>query len=185
MSIDSLFKETKNSFQKTLDWFKKEISAVRGNRVSIDLIDGILLDYYGEKISLKEIASLSLVDSRTISIEPWDKSVISNIEKALQESNLGGNVKDDGGKVFFTFSIQTTEDKEKMIKILRQKMEKAKVALRRTRDEVWKEIQEMERKGEIPEDEKFRQKDNLQKLINEFEDKIEEIEKAKEKEILE
>jgi len=184
MGTDNLLKETQESFQKTFDWFKKEISAVRGGRVTIDLIDDLLLDYYDQKISLKEIASLSLFGPQTISIEPWDKSVIPNIEKAIRMSGLGGNVQNDGKRILFSLPTQTSEDKEKMIKLLKQKMEKAKVSLRQTRDEIWKKIQEMEREGEISEDEKFKQKDNLQKLIDEFEEKIEEIEKNKEKEIL-
>ncbi len=184
MTIDSLLKETRNSFQKVLDWFKKEISTIRGGRVTIDLIDDLSLDYYGQKITLKEIASLSLADARTIAIEPWDKSVIPNIEKAIRESGLGGNLQNDGKRILFSLPIQTSEDKEKMVKILKQKMEKAKIALRQKRDETWKTIQEMEREGEISEDEKFKQKENLQKIIDEFEEKIEETEESKEKEIL-
>ena len=154
MDTNQLFKNTKDSFEKTLDWFKKEVLIIRGGRVSIELIDGILVEYYGEKITLREVASLSLLDARTISIEPWDKSSIPNIEKALQASNLGGSVRNEGEKIFFSLPMQSAEDKEKMIKLVRQKMEKAKVALRQTREESWKKIQEMERKGEIPEDEK-------------------------------
>jgi ribosome recycling factor len=184
MSIDSLFKETKNSFQKSLDWFQKETSSIRGGRVTIELIDEVLVEYYEQKLKLKEIASLSLVNNRTISVEPWDKSSISNIEKALLNSELGGSIRNDGQRVFFSFPMQSSEDKEKMTKILKQKMEKAKVSLRQVRDEAWKKIQEMERKGEISEDEKFKQKENLQKLIDEFEEKIEEVEERKEKEIL-
>ena len=183
MDTNQLFKNTKDSFEKTLDWFKKEVLIIRGGRVSIELIDGILVEYYGEKITLREVASLSLLDARTISIEPWDKSSIPNIEKALQASNLGGSVRNEGEKIFFSLPMQSAEDKEKMIKLVRQKMEKAKVALRQTREESWKKIQEMERKGEIPEDEKFRQKNDLQELINDYEKKIEEIEGKKEKEI--
>ncbi len=183
MDINQLLKETKESFEKTLQWFKKEISVIRGGRVSIELIEGVMVEYYGQKITLREVASLSLLDSKTISVEPWDKTSVPNIEKALLASNLGGSVRNEGDKIFFSLPMQSSEDKEKMIKLLKQKMEKAKISLRQKREDVWKKIQEMERNGEIPEDEKFKQKENLQKLINDFEKQIEETEEKKEKEI--
>lgn len=180
--IEVLFQKTKGEFQKTLDWFTKEISSFRGSRLTIDLISNISVEYYGSKIPLKEIASLSFIDSRTISIEPWDKSALLNIERALFQSALG-SVKVKENKILFSIPPLTFQDKEKFIKLLRQKMEKAKISLRQVREKLWRKIQNMEREGEISEDEKFKRKEELQKLIEKFEGKIEDIEQKKEKEI--
>lgn len=182
--LEDLLKETKNEFQKTIDWFKKEIMALRGSRLSIEMLDSIKVDCYDSKMTLKEIATLSLLDSRTISIEPWDKSLIPNIEKCLTNSEMQASIKNEGGKILFSVPVIAQEDREKIVKILKQKIEQAKQSLRRARDENWSKIQDMERKGEIPEDDKFKGKDKLQKLIEETEKELNEIEKIKEKEIM-
>ena len=171
-------------FQKTLNWFSREISTLRGARITAGLIEDIKVEYYNSKVSLKEIASLSLIDSRTISIEPWDKSSIPNIEKALYDSEVGGSVKSEENRILFGLPAFTGEDRERIVKVLKQKMEKAKIGLRQTRDEVWSKVQEMERNGEISEDEKYKKKEEIQKKINEFENKIEEIGRKKEKEMM-
>lgn len=182
--INNLFKETKISFQKTLDWFSREIFSLRSSRVTPDLVKDIKIDYFGTKVSLKEIASLSLMDNRTISIEPWDKTLIPEIEKALHASSLGGNIRSEKERVIFSISILSQEDKEKLVKVLKRKSEEGREILRHARDKTWHKIQEMERKGEISEDEKFKGKEELQEIFDEFEEKIEELEKNKEKEIM-
>lgn len=183
-TIENLLKETEEDFNKTLDWFKKEISGLRGSRISIELFDNIKVDCYQSLMSLKEVASLSLVDARTVSIEPWDKSLIPNIEKCLNNIGVQGNIQNDGKRILFSFPVASQEDKEKIVKLLKQKLEQAKESLRRARDERWSKIQEMERKGEIPEDEKFKGKDDLQKLIDKTESEIKKLEESKEKEIM-
>ena len=181
--IESLFTNTEGAFQRTINWFSREISSMRGSRITASLIEDIKVDYYNSKTALKEIASLSSIDSRTLSIEPWDKSSIPNIEKALYDSDAGGNVKSEKNRILFSLPSFTGEDREKIIKILKQKTEKAKISLRQVRDEAWSNVQEMERKGEISEDEKYKKKEELQEKIKKFEDKIEEMEKKKEKEM--
>lgn len=182
-TIESLFQELRNTFQKTLDWLFKEVSSMRGSKVRVNLIDGIKVDYYGSLTPLKEVASLSLLDSQTIAIEPWDKSSIPDIEKALYKTEFGGGVKNEGNRILFNLPMSTEEDRGKIVKIVKQKMEEAKESLRQSRDNVWKKVQGMERNSEISEDEKFKGKEKIEKLIKEFEEKIEEIEKRKEEEI--
>lgn len=182
--LETLLKEIKNEFQKTVDWFKKEIMSLRGSRLSIEMFDDIKIDCYDSKMSLKEIATLSLVDSRTVSIEPWDKSLIPNIEKCLTNIEIKGNIKNEGKRIIFNIPVIAQEDRENVVKILKQKMEQARQSLRRIRDEYWSKIQEMERKGEIPKDDKFKGKNELQKLIKETEDQLKDIEEKKEKEIM-
>jgi ribosome recycling factor len=182
--LNELFKSLEEEFQKTIDWFKKEVSGLRGSRLSIELFDNIKVNCYESSMSLKEVATLSLVDPRTVSIEPWDKSLIPNIEKCLTNAGLEGNIKNDGKRVLFGIPVISQEDKEKIVKLLKQKLEQAKESLRHARDEYWSMIQEMERKGEIPEDEKFKGKDRLQESINNSEKELEDLEKKKEKEIM-
>lgn len=182
-NIENLLRDTKEAFQKTLDWFSKEVSAFRGSRISLDLLYDIPIEYYNSKLSLKEIASLAFCDSNTISIEPWDKSSIKNIEDALRNSGIGGNIKSEEGRVLFSFPPFTQEDRESMIKLLNQKSEKARIGLRQARDKTWHTLQEMERKRDISEDEKFKGKEKLQELIDEFQERIEELNKRKAKEI--
>lgn len=182
--LKDIYKKVEESFQKTIEWFKREISGLRGSRLSIELFDNIRVSCYNTSMTLKEVATLSLIDSKTISIEPWDKSLIPNIEKCLVSSGLEGNIRNDGKRIIFTMPLVSQEEKEKVIKLLKQKMEQAKESLRKVRDEYWKRIQEMERKGEITEDEKFQGKDKLQELIDKAEEGIEKIEKVKEEEII-
>lgn len=182
--VKNLLKEVEEDFQKTIEWFKKEISGLRGSRISIELFDNLKVDCYQSSMSLKEIASLSLVDSRTVSIEPWDKSLMPNIEKCLNKIGLQGNIKNDGKRILFSVPVSSQEDKEKIIKLLKQKLEQAKQSLRRIRDEKWSKIQDMERKGEIPEDEKYKRKDDLQRLIDNTEEELKKLEDLKEKEIM-
>jgi len=182
--IEKLLKETEEDFNRTLEWFKKEISGLRGSRISIELFDNIKVDCYQSSMSLKEVASLSLIDARTVSIEPWDKSLMPNIEKCLNNMGMQGNMQNDGKRILFSIPISSQEDKEKIVKLLKQKLEQAKESLRRARDERWSKIQEMERKGEIPEDEKFKGKEDLQKIIDDTESQMKKLEESKEKEIM-
>lgn len=184
MSIETLFKNTEKSFKKSFDWFVYEASLLRGSRARVELVENIKVSYSGSTLLLKEIASLSMLDSRTISIKPWDKTAIPEIEKALYSLDIGGSVKSEQDGVLFSIPTSTQEDKEKFIKMLKEKMEKAKETLRQARDKAWKEIQEMEKEGEISKDHKFKNKESLQKLIEKYEEKIEETEKDKEKNIL-
>lgn len=181
--MEALSQKTKNLFEKSLEWFKKETSLLKSSRVGITLIEGLRVDYYGSNVSLKEIASLSMLDPRTISIEPWDKSSIPNIEKSILKSALGGSVKNENNRILVSFSSLTGEDREKTVKLLKKKAEETREGLRHSRDEIWKEIQEKERAGEISEDSKFKQKDELQKQFDEYKGKIEDTEKKKEEEI--
>lgn len=183
-TVEILFANMEGSFQRTINWFLREISTMRGSRITPGLIEDIKVDYYNSKVALKEVASISLIDSRTLSVDPWDKSSIPSIEKALYDSDAGGSVKSEKNRILFSLPSFTGEDREKIIKVLKQKMEKARISLRQTREEAWSKIQEMERKSEISEDEKYRKKEELQEKIKKFEDKVEELGKKKEKEMI-
>jgi ribosome recycling factor len=183
-NLKNIKNEIKSDFERTNEWFKKEISALHGSRLSIELLDSIKIDCYNSKMSLKEVSTLSLVDAKTISIEPWDKSLLPSIEKCLSAAGLEGNIKNEGNKILFSMPVSSQEDREKIVKLLNKKLEQAKESLRHLRDEQWSKIQDMERKGEIPEDEKYKAKEDLQELINQHEGKLKTMTDIKEKEIL-
>jgi len=187
MDPNELLKELKKEAEKVFNWFQGGVKTIRTSRVSIDLVEDVLVDYFGQKFPLKELASLVVVDSRTLAIEPWDKSkeLALSIEKALSLLEWSGQVKVVGGKIYFSMPIMTEENRKNFVKILKEKKEKAKITLREERDKAWKDIQIGERGGDIGEDDKYRLKDRIQEIIDEIENQIENLFSKKEKEIME
>jgi ribosome recycling factor len=163
--------------------FQGEISSLRAGRASPGLVENIMVDSYGAKMPLKYAASINIEDSRTLRITPWDISVLKNIENALANSSLGSQPISDKQSIRLILPELSEERRKALIKTLSEKIEEARVSLRRERDKVWKDIQEKERKGEIPEDDKFRFKEELQKIIDKATEELEEIAERKEKEI--
>ena len=178
--LDSFKKELEKSFS----WFKKEIQKIKGSKVSPEIIEDIKVKCYGGEYKLKEIASISIVDSRTLSVEPWDKSILKEIEKSLWQANLGAKITPQKDKIFFAMPLTTEEDKKNLLRLLAQIMEKAKKAMRYQRNELLSKIEDMEKNGEISEDEKFKLKKEVQEIFDEFKEKIEKEKEKKEKEIL-
>ncbi len=163
--------------------FQNEISSLRAGRPSPGLVENVLVESYGSKMPLKHVASINIEDAKSLRITPWDASILKNIESAIAGSNLNVQPISDKQSIRITLPELSEERRKALIKILSEKLEEAKIALRRERDEVWKDIQEKERKGEIPEDDKFRFKDDLQEIIDKTTEELEEISGRKEKEI--
>lgn len=178
-------KDTEKDFQKIIDFFQQDISSIRTGRANPSLVENILVDSYGSKMPLKQIASISVIDSRTISIQPWDHSIILSIEKALLQSDLGVNPIVDKNIIRISLPLLTEEYRKNLLKILGEKAEAAKISLRKSREDVWREIQDGFRAGKIKEDDKFKRKDELQELIESFNVKIDEICRRKKEEIME
>ena len=159
------------------------MSGIRTGRATPTLLDGVQVEAYGARMPISQVASLSTEDARTLRITPWDASQTKEIERAITLANLGVSsaVDDKGLRVFFP--ELTSERREQLLKISKQKLEEARVALRGERDKVWSDIQAKEKDGKLSEDEKFRAKDEMQKLIDEGNKKLEELAERKEKEI--
>ncbi len=177
------FSKFKKKAGETEDWFKLEISRLRTGRASPALIEDIKVDYYGAKTPLKGIAAISIEDARTLRVKPWDAEALLAIEQAIKSSELGIQAITEKDVVRVIFPLLTEERRNSLMKVVREKLEEARIVLRRERDEVWRDIQDKERKGEISEDDKFRGKDELQKLIDGSTDKLDEVTKKKEQEI--
>ncbi|MDQ1284186.1 MAG: ribosome recycling factor [Patescibacteria group bacterium] len=182
--INSLIEKNKGEFEKALEHFKGELGQFRTGRASAALVENLSVDYYGSKSPMKQIASITVPEPRTIAISPWSKDSLVSIEKAIRESQLNLNPMNDGQMVRINIPPLTEERRKELVKVLGQKAEEARVSVRKTRESVWDEIQELEKAGQIGEDDKFAGKDKLQKVVDEYNRVIEDMRQNKEKEIM-
>ncbi len=176
--------QNKKEFDKVVEHFKNEASSIRTGRAASSLVDEIVVEHYGSKYKLKELATISIPDAKTILVQPWDKSAIDSILKAIKSSNLGINPVSDGQGIRLIMPSLTEERRKEFIKLLKQKTELARISVRRVRGEIWDDVQEKEKNHAISENEKFKAKEDLQKIVDEYNNKIEEIEKKKEGELM-
>ncbi len=171
-------------FDKSIEHFKQELSGLRTGRASSALVEGIMVDSYGSKMPISHIASISIPDAKTIAIQPWDKSNIGPIEKAIQASNIGLNPVNDGLLVRLNIPPMTEERRREMVKVLGQITEQARIAIRGAREEVIRDLKNQQEENKITEDDVEGQKKDLQELVDKYNEKIKEIAAAKEKEIM-
>lgn len=179
MNID----QHKKEFDKAIEHFKGEAGSIRTGRAASSLVDEISVEYYGGKYQIKELATISIPESKVILIQPWDKNAVDAIIKGIKASNLGLNPISDNHGIRLVMPALTEERRREFIKLLKQKTEEARIAVRRVRGEIWDDVQEKEKNHAISENEKFKAKNDLQKIVDEYNKKIEEIEKKKEEEL--
>lgn len=179
-----LIEAGRGNLEKAVLHFREEISRLRTGRATSALLDGILVDYYGTKTPLKQMAGISVPEARTIVVSPWDKSALASVEKAIRESQLNLNPLNDGQVLRLTIPALTEERRRELVKILNQEGEKARIAVRKIREDIWETIQELEKDGKMSEDDKFAGKEALQKTVDEYNGRIEETRKKKEEEIM-
>ena len=178
------FSNFKAELKKIEDFLGKEYTQLNIGRASPMVLDGILVESYGSRVPLKNVANISIEDPKTLRIAPWDKSQIKDIEKAIVSSNLGLSVATDDLGIRVIFPQLTTETRQTRIKVLKEKLEEPRISARRLRETVWEDVQAMERGGKLTEDEKFRAKDELQKIIDETNKNLEANFGKKEKEVM-
>jgi len=143
-----------------------------------------LVDSYGSKVPISHMASISTPDAKSILIKPWDKSLMPQIESAIQKSNLGVQPISDKDQVRLSLPPLTEERRKDLTKVVGKKMEEARIAVRQAREELWRDIQQEERDKVISENQKFEEKEEMEKIISKINDQIAEIADKKEKEIL-
>jgi len=177
------FSPLKQKIRETEDWLRGELTAIRTGRATSAILDTIRIDSYGAKVPVNHVAGISMEDAKTLRVIPWDKTHIKDIEKAVNDADLGLSVSSDSEGLRVSFPDLTSERREMFVKAAKKKTEEARVALRRARDDTWGDIQKKERDGDISEDEKFQFKDDMQKLIDEANTHFGEMEEKKEKEI--
>jgi len=182
--MKELFEDGRKRMQKSLKAFKEEMARVRTGRASVSLLEGIKVDYYGTKMPIPQMATVTVQEGRYIVIQPWDVSTVKAIEKAIMESDLGLTPTSDGKTIRITVPPLTEERRRDLVKLVRRMAEEARVAIRNIRRELMDELKKMKKEGEISEDDFHRFQDQVQKLTDEFIGKIEEVLEEKEKEIL-
>lgn len=177
------FTKLKNKIKETEDWMKKEYTGIRTGMASPQLLDGILVESYGQRMPLNQVGSVSVTDAKSLLVTPWDASQVKAVEKAITVANLGVSLKTDEKGVRVFFPELTSERREMLIKIAKEKHEQAKITLRAVRDEIVKDIDLKEKEGGMGEDDKFRFKAEMQKLVDGGNKSLEEIFIKKQKEI--
>jgi len=183
--LEQIVSNAKPKTEKGIERFKEEISKLRTGRANPAMVEGLSVEYYGAKSPLKQVASINVPEPRLIVIQPWDKGSLVYIEKAVNEAQLGLNPVNDGQVVRIAIPPLNEERRLELVRTLGKYAEEAKVAVRKAREEAWDEIQDMVKDGKLAEDDKFRGKDMLQKNVDEYNGKIEEIREKKEKEMME
>lgn len=173
----------KEQFAAAIEHLKGEISTLRTGRATPALVEDITVTAYGTKQPLKAVASISVLDAKTIAIEPWDKSVVQAIESAINNSQLGINPVNDGTMIRLPLPELTSERRQELIKVLHQKLEQARITVRKVREDVRKALDKAEDGGEISEDEKFKLQDDLESLVKEYNEEIKTIGAEKETDI--
>ncbi len=183
--IEDVFEETKERMGKSIDALKIELKRIRTGRASLSLLDGIRVDYYGTQTPLKQMASLSVPESRLITIQPWDTSVIKEVEKAILKSDLGLTPSSDGKIIRITIPPLTEERRKELVKLISNICEEYKIGIRNIRRDSNDLLKSLKKDGDISEDDAFKAQEEIQKITNEYINQIEKIYQEKEKEILE
>lgn len=180
----NLIEERKLDLDEAVNHFTEEIGKIRTGRANAGMVEGLMVDYYGARTPLKQIATINTPEPRTILIQPWDKGSLAGIESAIRESDMGFNPNNDGQVIRINIPALNEERRTELVKFLNKKTEESKIAVRTIREDVWKKIQDLEKEGKIAEDEKFLGKDLLQKVVDEYNAKLETLREKKEKEIM-
>ncbi len=179
------FSKLKNKSKDIKEWLRGEYSGIRTGRATPAILDKIKVDAYGNKMPLNQVATITVEDSKSLKINTWDESLQKAVEGALRQNDMGLSVVADSAGIRVKFPDLTHERRETLNKVVRQKREEARVSLRTEREEIWDDIQKKEKSGDISEDEKFRFKDEMQRLVEEFGKELDDMTVNKEREILE
>ncbi len=168
----------KNELKKIEEWLSKEYGSVHTGRATPLILDSVMVESYGSFMPIKNVASVSIEDPKTLRIAPWDKSQIKGIEAAINASNLGLSVVSDSDGVRAIFPMLTTENRTKLVKILKEKLEDARISVRKERQG------EVDKTTDLPEDDAKRAKDDIQKCVDEANNNLEAIFNKKETEVM-
>jgi len=183
--VDDLFSETEHKMERSLAALRKDLSRIRTGRASLALLEGITVDYYGTPTPLNQLATLAVPESRLITIQPWDKSQIGLLEKAIQRSDLGLTPVNDGKLIRLAIPPLTAERRKELVKQVKKIGEEAKIALRNVRREGNDALKDREKAKQISEDDWRRSQEQMQKLTDRYITHVDEVLSTKEHEILE
>lgn len=173
----------KPEFAKAIDFLKQDILGLRTGRASTAMVEEVHVEAYGTRQPLKAVASISVSDPKTLTIEPWDKSLLAAVEKGIRDSGIGINPVNDGRFIRLCLPDLTVERRQELVKVLHQKLENARISVRKIREEARAVIIDAEKDKSIAEDEKYRMQEDLDKMVKEFNEQIKDIGEKKENEI--
>ncbi len=185
MSKEKIKGAAEDRMKKSIDSLQGEFKTLRGSRASQALFEKIRVDYYGQKVPLNQVATISIPEARLVIIQPWDRSVLSEIEKAIQKSELSVNPNNDGKVIRISIPPLTEERRKELVKLTKNIAEQSRVAVRNARRDANEEIKKAKNGSELSEDEAKKATDDIQKLTDKFIEEINKLLEAKEKEILE
>jgi len=183
--IESIFQETRENMDKSLTALQNELKRIRTGRASLSILDAIRVDYYGTLTPLNQMASLSIPESRLIIIQPWDVSVIKDVERAILKSDLGLTPNNDGKIIRISIPPLTEDRRKELVKVVHKISQDHKVSVRNIRRDSNELLKSLKKDGEISEDDAFRTQDQVQKITDEYIELVDDEYKEKEKEILE
>lgn len=182
---EELLREIREQMDKSIQALHRDLNRIRTGRASISILDGIKVDYYGALTPLNQIATISIPESRLITIQPWDTNIIDDIERAIQKSELGLNPMNDGKIIRISIPSLSEERRKELVKVVKKMTEDCKVTLRNHRRNINEKLKKMKKEKEISEDTYFKQHEKVQELTDDHVSQCDEIYAAKEKEILE
>lgn len=182
--IKDVLKDSESHMKKTIDVFKHEIASLRTGKASASLLDGVQVDYYGTKMPLNQIATVSTPDATLIVVTPYDANALQAIEKAIREADLGLNPSNDGKKIMVPIPPLTEERRKVLVKKLHEYAEQCRVAIRNIRRDARDKVKQMMKDKEISEDDERRAEDEIQKLTDKYIKEIEDISDKKEADIM-
>ncbi len=185
MMPKQIISSTKDKMTKAIQAFSRELANIRAGRANASLLDRITVDYYGAPTPVNQLAGISVPEARLLLIQPYDKTVLGDIEKAIMKSDLGLNPSSDGNIIRIAIPALTEERRKELVKVVKKEAEEAKVAIRNIRRDGNDELKKLEKAGDLTEDDLRGYSDDIQKVTDEYISKVDTVTKEKEKEILE
>jgi len=183
--IDDVVAEAKDAMSRSVDALKRELSKVRTGRASTALLDDVRVDYYGTPTPLNQVGTMAIPEARMITIQPWEKQIIPEIEKAIHKADLGLNPNSDGQLIRIVIPPLTEERRKEMVKVIRRMGEDSKIAIRNARRDANDTLKMLEKEKEITEDDLKRGEKQIQDVTDSFVENVDEVMDNKEKEVME
>ncbi|MFZ6725712.1 ribosome recycling factor [Undibacterium sp. MH2W] len=184
MAVADVKKNSEQRMQKSIETLKNDLAKVRTGRAHTGILDHVMVDYYGAPTNITQVANVTLIDARTIGVQPWEKKMLSAIEKAIRDSDLGLNPSSQGDMIRVPTPPLTEERRKEMVKLVKTEGEGAKIAIRNIRRDANESLKKMLKDKECSEDDERRAQDDIQKLTDKFVAEVDKLLLEKEKEVL-
>jgi ribosome recycling factor len=182
--IDNILSENKPHFEKTMDRFQTELSSLRTGRANPALLSTVMVESYGSKVPLQQVASVTVSDAKTLTISPWDKSQLAEIEKGIVAANLGFNPGNDGNVIRINLPPLNEERRKEMVKLVGQMAEAARISIRQVREDILKQLKREESDGKATKDDVSRLQKKVQELVDVYNKQVKDMSEDKEKEVM-